>query len=125
MKTEQIQKEVENLKEKELMDTIKRRAVKEIENTDKTLNSEFSYMFRVSDNDKVKLNDTDVNNELTKTNNIKVVVNSEVAKERIREVTGIDINKIIEKAEQESPDVAILMKKKTASVLRRLTKQIL
>jgi len=115
----------ETFKESDLITDVREKSKKDIEKTLKTLNNEFSYNLKVSESDNVKLNDSDVNNELATTHNIRVVVDSKKAKEELKKVVGVDFNKMISTANKETPDISILMKKRLSGIMRKLTKDIL
>ena len=125
--TEQIQKPKQKLnsKEADLFADLKEKAIKDIARTEKILNEGFSYRLKVTDKDNVKLNDSDVNNDLATTHNILVFVNSKEAKKQLKNIVAMDFNNMIGKAENEKPEVAVLIKRHVSLILRRLTKRIL
>jgi len=102
LKPQEQREEIRN-KTAEILENLSLSASKRIATIDRTLNKEFSFNVAVAGNDKVELNSKQINNSFKGVNKIKVVVNSEYAKQQLKKI-GLDFD-LIQKEIKASPSL--------------------
>jgi len=100
-------------------------AEKSIAKTERGLKERICFRMKVENHDKVKLNNSDLNNEMTKTNSIKVEMDTPQVKQKIAESTGLNFDDYINIAETQEKDIAIKMKEKLLRVLGNMAREFI
>ena len=117
---------IDQNKQGDLLFKINKSATNKIKRIKCTLFDEFSFNMKIGLNDDININGSDINTDLKKVNNVKIVVNSTQAKKNLKKVIGLDYDNMLKRIENEKDhEIRTHMKALLSNNLKKTAKEVL